>query len=477
MTIDAGSSHSEVILYTWSDKVNGTGHARQLSSVEVSNGIDDHGEDIESTVNELYNAVASAVDQIPEGVLGPFPLFLGATAGIRILNLTKPELVDEIMSSINTNLSNSDFNGRSLDVKQVRILSGSEEGLYAWVTVNYLLNSLEDDSTAQPDEMDTLGMLDMGGASSQIAYQINETNENKNDQSVNSVSLFGKNYTVKSHSNLCFGSDQGYTRYLFELVRRHFDNTEIEKDSADNSSSIRSIKIRDPCNHDSPVEMHRGTEFTSNPCLKTLSTYDLENTEITFEPSMNHSKCASVIIDLIDQSYCEQHYALCPTSESDPAPLKTHFYAISSYYYSTKVLPSIQNGGDVFHNDTDYLHQVNHWCTTPWVEKVQLADPKYARYLCFKQLYIYYTLKTIYQFTDDQWPYIHFRNKIRDSSLGWSLGYMITETNIIPSKPVKPVIWSKYASFGSLGLLAAVMIFLTAYWIGRRSKSADINHA
>ena len=45
--------------------------------------------------------------------------------------------------------------------KWARIISGEEEGAYGWITVNYLLNTL--DSTDSNDT--TFGALDLGGKS------------------------------------------------------------------------------------------------------------------------------------------------------------------------------------------------------------------------------------------------------------------------------------------------------------------------
>ena len=62
---------------------------------------------------------------------------LGATAGLRLLNLTSPDLVqnilDECYKTINnfTNWSISEENG-------AQVLSGDEEALFGWISVNLI---------------------------------------------------------------------------------------------------------------------------------------------------------------------------------------------------------------------------------------------------------------------------------------------------------------------------------------------------
>ena len=41
----------------------------------------------------------------------------------------------------------------------VKIMSGTMEGIYAWLTVNYLLNHISPTATVQ----NTAGMIDLGG--------------------------------------------------------------------------------------------------------------------------------------------------------------------------------------------------------------------------------------------------------------------------------------------------------------------------
>jgi len=71
--------------------------------------------------------------------------------------------------------------------------------------------------------MTTVGSLDMGGASTQLAIELNDAESEFIEQGENvtlfEVDLFGQSYTVFSESFLCFGNDQAFNRYRYMLIK------------------------------------------------------------------------------------------------------------------------------------------------------------------------------------------------------------------------------------------------------------------
>ena len=47
------------------------------------------------------------------------------------------------------------------------IMDGEDEGMYAWITANYLLGTIK---ASMPPDTPTYAALDLGGASTQIAF-------------------------------------------------------------------------------------------------------------------------------------------------------------------------------------------------------------------------------------------------------------------------------------------------------------------
>jgi len=87
----------------------------------------------------------------------------------------------------------------------VFIMDGVDEGKYAWVTVNYLLGRLGKPAS------ETVGVFDLGGGSTQIAFAVDTLNgmsekqEQVTKQMLHVSEFAGHSYTLYTHSYLGFG--------------------------------------------------------------------------------------------------------------------------------------------------------------------------------------------------------------------------------------------------------------------------------
>ena len=97
------------------------------------------------------------------------PIFLKATGGMRELPLQQREA---IMEAVRSFLLDQNENPFHFEPYFARVISGEEEGIYAWASVNFFMNTLllesQGEGTAEPAL--TYGALDMGGASTQISF-------------------------------------------------------------------------------------------------------------------------------------------------------------------------------------------------------------------------------------------------------------------------------------------------------------------
>jgi hypothetical protein len=82
-----------------------------------------------------------------------------ATAGLRMVGET---IKDQILASVCAELSSSGF---LFQCEWATLLSGTDEGLYGWVTVNYLLDTLYPPANSPP-----VGIIDLGGGSVQVVF-------------------------------------------------------------------------------------------------------------------------------------------------------------------------------------------------------------------------------------------------------------------------------------------------------------------
>lgn len=94
---------------------------------------------------------------VPEAARYKTPINLKATAGLRLL---RPEQSDALLLAVENMLRSYPFLYDPEDA--VEIMGGLDEGKFAWVTVNYLLNVMGGDATQ------TCVVLDLGGGSTQV---------------------------------------------------------------------------------------------------------------------------------------------------------------------------------------------------------------------------------------------------------------------------------------------------------------------
>ncbi|CAF91655.1 unnamed protein product, partial [Tetraodon nigroviridis] len=135
IVLDAGSSHTSLFIYKWpADKENGTGVVTQHSECHVKGGgISSYAGQQGAAGRCLEGCLDQALTDIPKEKHHLTPVYLGATAGMRLLQLSSPEQASQILQEVSQKIQSYPFNYRGASV-----LSGQEEGAYGWVTVNYL---------------------------------------------------------------------------------------------------------------------------------------------------------------------------------------------------------------------------------------------------------------------------------------------------------------------------------------------------
>ena len=186
--IDAGSSGSRCHIYVWPPH---TGDRRKLLQIRmlkdrfgkdiykrIAPGLSSNAKHPERSFDYIYPLLTFAMEHIPSAKLPETPLYILATAGMRLLSA---DTQDRILQNLHTNIAgNTTFN---FHANNVQVITGKEEGIYSWISINYLLekfdHSLDSNQltainlngliTTRPR---TVGMLEIGGASMQIAFEV-----------------------------------------------------------------------------------------------------------------------------------------------------------------------------------------------------------------------------------------------------------------------------------------------------------------
>lgn len=133
-----------------------------------------------------------------------YPIYLKATGGLRTLRT--PDRI-RLIGAVRDLFQNQTFNPFGFaDVEQARVISGEEEAMYGWAAVNFALGALVKDSEGKGEVLNphgTWGMLEMGGASTQIAFF-----QNNGDIMANLMKLQiggARHWNIYAHSFLYFG--------------------------------------------------------------------------------------------------------------------------------------------------------------------------------------------------------------------------------------------------------------------------------
>ncbi len=167
---DAGSSHTSFLLFNWpEDHMESVQQVAECTTAG-SEGIDrfaSNPEGIKSHFQPCIDTLASNLTDLGVTDLSEARIYLGATAGMRLANISSQENSSQVMHMIEETFDESPFFFVKGDVK---ILTGQEEGAFSWITTNILAGTFNASSGVQIQET-TFGSLDMGGASMQIAYE------------------------------------------------------------------------------------------------------------------------------------------------------------------------------------------------------------------------------------------------------------------------------------------------------------------
>ncbi|KAL3351380.1 hypothetical protein AABB24_019793 [Solanum stoloniferum] len=199
---DAGSSGSRVHVFCFDENLDLVPIGNELELfVQKKPGLSSFASDPVAAADSLLPLLKDAENVVPRNLRSNTPVRVGATAGLRQL---EGDASDRILQAVRDFLkSKSSFKANA---DAVIVLDGNQEGAYQWVTINYLLGKLGKKYS------DTVGVVDLGGGSVQMAYAISESDAQKapklsdgEDTYVQELYLKGTKYFLYVHSYLHYG--------------------------------------------------------------------------------------------------------------------------------------------------------------------------------------------------------------------------------------------------------------------------------
>ncbi|GAV75596.1 GDA1_CD39 domain-containing protein [Cephalotus follicularis] len=395
--IDGGSTGTRVHVFMYRGGKKEAGFAfdkRGLLSMRVNPGLSAYAEIPENAGESLVGLLEFSKAQVPEEYWPETEIWLMATAGLRLLDLG---IQERILDSCRRVLSSSGFKFRH---QWASVITGSDEGTYAWVVANYALGSLGG------DPLQTTGIIELGGASAQVTFVSNEPMPPEFSRAVN----FGNfTYNLYSHSFLHYGLNAAFESFKESLVAVDFNL---------DAQSIQKAMHIDPC---APNGYLHDMEWRN---LSPGSLSDNKHVN-AFQSKGNFSECRSAALSLLQKGKEKCSYESCNMGSTFMPKLQGKFLATENFFYTSKffglgpraVLSELMMSGQQF-------------CGEDWSKlkkKHQSLDDEDLLRYCFSSAYIVALLNDSLGIALDD-DRIQFANKVENISLDWALGAFILQS-------------------------------------------------
>ncbi|XP_028271043.1 ectonucleoside triphosphate diphosphohydrolase 2-like [Parambassis ranga] len=421
IVLDAGSSHTSMFIYKWpADKQNGTGIVSQHNECHVKGGgISSYAGIPGGAGKSLEACLNQAVKDIPKSRHHQTPLCLGATAGMRLLEEVNATESQRVIKEVENKLKSYPFK-----FKEAVILSGQAEGAHGWVTVNYLLENFVKYGFVgrwlNPGR-ETIGALDLGGASTQITFETSEKIENKSN--LMELKLYGQNYRLYTQSFLCYGQDQFLRRLMAYLIK---------------TQGIKP-QLSHPCyppNFQTHIKL--GEDVFDSPCTKKYRPAQFNpEMDVTVVGTGDYQMCLNNVTKMFSFGNCS--YSKCSFDGVFQPSVRGSFMAFSAYFFTHSYLNTLTNISIT--SPTQMEEAVKRVCSMDMSQmKAKTGKPeKYMKNVCAVANFVQVLLMKGYHFNETSFPSISFKEKAGGASVGWALGYMLSVSNTVPAESLRLV--------------------------------------
>ncbi|XP_028808921.1 ectonucleoside triphosphate diphosphohydrolase 5 isoform X2 [Denticeps clupeoides] len=192
IVFDAGSTGTRIHVYTFIQKDPELPLLEKETFQSVKPGLSAYADTPETAGETVRQLLRVAKKAVPHVEWERTPVVLRATAGLRLL---PPKKAQALLDEVEVAFEESPF---FVPDNSVHIMNGTDEGILAWVTVNFLTGQL------QAKTKKTVGTLDLGGASTQITFlpKFKKTIESAPPDHIARFDLLSTTYELYTHSYL-----------------------------------------------------------------------------------------------------------------------------------------------------------------------------------------------------------------------------------------------------------------------------------
>ncbi|XP_057759626.1 probable apyrase 6 isoform X1 [Arachis stenosperma] len=415
-----------------------------LGSMRVNPGLSSFAKDPEGAGRSISELVEFGKGKVPREKWAHTEIRLMATAGMRLLG---PEAQGRILEACRRVLRSSGFKFRD---DWASVITGSDEGIYAWVVANYALGTLGG------DPLDTTGIIELGGASAQVTFVSRELTQSGSSHIVK----FGNTtYNLYSHSFLHYGLNVAHDSWREALVSKDFNMA---------SQSLQEGLRIDPCTPTGYLHNVESWKFSPS------SGSDQSQYQPTVQTKGNFSECRSAALMLLQRGKDKCTHQHCDLGSNFIPHLQGRFLATENFFHTSKFFGL---GSKAYLSELMSAGQ--NYCGEDWLrlkKKYISHDEEDLLRYCFSSAYIVAMLHDSLgiALNDER---IKVANKVGDIPLDWALGAFILQTTTATDADVQNNhSWGAATIFSdeSPTLLSVIGIFiillLTAWSISRWRK-------
>lgn len=385
-------------------------------------------------------------------------IYVLATAGMRLLDKeTQLEIMNDLVEDFKTENSFASF--------KTQVISGASEGMYQWITVNSIASRFNSNANLDQNNKDsskTYGLIEMGGASIQVTYQLkNEFRERveskllaSNEDALKAfkdqiiepkISHEAKEFDYKlvSTTFLGFGSNSARLAYIDLLITRHVKTSHLYQEVNKIFGLYtrqKPLLLKDSClpAGSSETVLRPTRILTLKEPIKQTVGFNIEEDDITFSVRLDgtghYEECRQSLVEMLDRAKrerlnCKKEESSCTMSliGTDFIPFKDfEFLGLSDFYYTTKEM--IDKAGK--YDRAPIVEKTKEICSVPYKKLVQLYpeankhDKTRVLKECFKAIWVEVFLQQALNMPDD---YEKFETvgKIKGDEIDWTLGAVL----------------------------------------------------
>jgi Golgi nucleoside diphosphatase len=441
IVIDCGSSGSRLYIYVWPEH---SGKENEL--LQIKQLLDQHGTPVvkklepglssmaktpENATEYLKSLLDFAANIIPPDKHRDTPLYILATAGLRFLTPNEQkQLLEDLFNDI--------FRDYHFQIEKthIQVIAGKLEGIYSWIAINYVLGRFQSNTTESisvtnghsisisTKRPSTVGILDMGGASAQIAFEVSPDTPVEGEEVAEFSLGYDENqeafkYKIYVTTFLGYGANKAFEKYIDRIIA-----------TALNSSTSDSTHIQINDAHCLPQD------YTAN--------YTRNNKKIIIKGVGDFNSCAKHLVTLLNlnatckRKPCSLDGVYQPTINYDAQD----FYGFSEFWYTMEDILKI--GGP--YARLAFLNASRSFCNSNWTEIRQWysnklfpkADLNRVVLQCFKSAWLYAFLHDGLKFPVN-YQRLRSASLVNKNDVQWTLGAILYKTRFLPLRSINQV--------------------------------------